>query len=177
MKQPDIAKNLKIHRYAKSWSLTKAAAETGVSKAMLGQIERGESSPTMTTLWKIATGFHLPITAFIETQSSANEFIQFREGMRFQTIFSFDPELSCEMFVHYLEPKQSQQSAAHETGVIEDIVVLTGQLEILNQGEWQLLKTGDALRFAADQPHGYRNPTDKMVTFHNIMHYPNRIGK
>ena len=50
-----LAQTLKALRQQKNWSLTQAAQETGVSKAMLGQIERNESSPTVATLWKIAT--------------------------------------------------------------------------------------------------------------------------
>ena len=46
-----ISLTLKELRRKKGWSLDKAAEKTGVSKAMLGQIERGESSPTIATLW------------------------------------------------------------------------------------------------------------------------------
>lgn len=172
MIQPEIAKNLKNQRSILGWSLSKAALETGVSKAMLGQIERGESSPTIATLWKIATGFHLPFTAFIEEPTPSDKFMQFRDGVHFKTLFAFDPKLGSEMFIHYLEPHQSQLSAAHDKGVIEDIVVLSGEIEILTEGEWRHLKPGDALRFEADKPHGYRNPTALPATFHNIMHYP-----
>lgn len=172
MNQPEIAKNLKAHRTNLGWSLAKAAAETGVSKAMLGQIERGESSPTIATLWKIATGFHLPFTAFIEQPASSDKFMQFKNGIRFKTLFAFDPKLKSEMFAHYLEPHQSQLSAAHDESVVEDIVVLSGEVEVLTAGNWIYLQTGEALRFAADQPHGYRNPTALPATFHNIMHYP-----
>jgi transcriptional regulator with XRE-family HTH domain len=52
-----LAHTLRTLRAQRGWSLTQAAEYTGVSKAMLGQIERGESSPTVATLWKIATGF------------------------------------------------------------------------------------------------------------------------
>ena len=51
-----LATTLKTQRQVRGWSLSKLAEETGVSKAMLGQIERNESSPTVSTLWKIATG-------------------------------------------------------------------------------------------------------------------------
>ncbi|WP_417653748.1 helix-turn-helix domain-containing protein, partial [Escherichia coli] len=47
-----LATTLKALRQARGWSLSKLAEETGVSKAMLGQIERNESSPTVSTLWK-----------------------------------------------------------------------------------------------------------------------------
>ncbi|STU41010.1 Cro/CI family transcriptional regulator [Klebsiella pneumoniae] len=51
-----LAATLKTLRQQRGWSLSRLAEETGVSKAMLGQIERNESSPTVATLWKIATG-------------------------------------------------------------------------------------------------------------------------
>ncbi|MEH6823752.1 MAG: helix-turn-helix transcriptional regulator, partial [Motiliproteus sp.] len=60
-----LAKALKALRKEKGWSLDRTAKETGVSKAMLGQIERGESSPTIATLWKIAGGFNTQISTFL----------------------------------------------------------------------------------------------------------------
>lgn len=47
-------------------SLDEAARMTGVSKPMLGQIERGQSIPTITTLWKIATGLKTPLSSFLQ---------------------------------------------------------------------------------------------------------------
>ncbi len=52
-----LAKNLKTIREKEKLSLEKVSQLTGVSKTMIGQIERGESSPTLTTIWKIANGF------------------------------------------------------------------------------------------------------------------------
>ena len=57
---------LRALRTGRAWSLDRAAQETGVSKAMLGQIERGESSPTIATLWKIASGFNTSLSSLIE---------------------------------------------------------------------------------------------------------------
>ena len=54
-----LATTLKSLRQQRGWSLSRLAEETGVSKAMLGQIERNESSPTVATLWKIATGLNV----------------------------------------------------------------------------------------------------------------------
>ena len=69
-----IATTLKELRQQKGWSLDKAALATGVSKAMLGQIEREESSPTIATLWKIASGFNTSFSSFLEdAQSDLND--------------------------------------------------------------------------------------------------------
>lgn len=65
-----IASVLKEQRQKRGWSLDKTAAATGVSKAMLGQIERQESSPTIATLWKIATGLECSFSSFITSQDA-----------------------------------------------------------------------------------------------------------
>ncbi|MEB9453351.1 helix-turn-helix transcriptional regulator, partial [Bacillus cereus] len=60
-----LAKNLKSIREKEKLSLEKVSQLTGVSKTMIGQIERGESSPTLTTIWKIANGLKVSFTSLI----------------------------------------------------------------------------------------------------------------
>ena len=60
-----LSTTLKQLRQQRGWSLSRLAEATGVSKAMLGQIERNESSPTVATLWKIATGLNVPFSTFL----------------------------------------------------------------------------------------------------------------
>ena len=60
-----IAQRLKELRKLRGWSLEKKKKKTGVSKAMLGQIERGESSPTIGTLWKISSGLESSFSSFL----------------------------------------------------------------------------------------------------------------
>ncbi len=64
-----LSTTLKQLRQQRGWSLSRLAEATGVSKAMLGQIERNESSPTVATLWKIATGLNVPFSTFILRRS------------------------------------------------------------------------------------------------------------
>ena len=61
-----IGDNLKRLRNERNLSLSKLSEICGVSKVMLSQIERGESSPTINTIWKIAKGFNLPYTVLID---------------------------------------------------------------------------------------------------------------
>ena len=61
-----IAENLRALRAQAQLSLGEVSERTGVSKSMLGQIERGESSPTISTLWKIATGLNVSFTSLME---------------------------------------------------------------------------------------------------------------
>lgn len=173
----EIARTLKTLRQNRGWSLDKTAQETGVSKAMLGQIEREESSPTIATLWKIAKGFQEPFSAFITTNpqpSFAKPKIlhPLDPTIRVLTLLPFDSELKFEMFMIELLPHCEHLSPAHALGVVEHVIVIEGDLEVLLEGKWRRLQTGERLRFNADQPHGYRNTTNELARFHNMIHYP-----
>ncbi|CAO97019.1 helix-turn-helix domain-containing protein [Erwinia tasmaniensis] len=182
--QDHLAKTLKAQRAARGWSLTQAAQITGVSKAMLGQVERAESCPTVATLWKIASGFNLPLTFFIAPEVAEpgtprchrhlQGYHQENNAMQVVPLFPFDAETGCEVLVIEMVSGACSESSAHEPGVIEHVIVVAGELDIAVDGGRQRLKEGEALRFYADRPHGYRNPGKNLLCFHNIIHYPRR---
>ncbi len=178
-----IASTLKKLRKEHGWSLDKAAEATGVSKAMLGQIEREESSPTIATLWKIASGFNTSFSSFIEDISTdfsspiyrtgqAQQLHPTDEKIRVLPLFPFDTQLNFEVFMIELFPGCEHLSPPHKQGVIEHVVVIEGDMEILVNEIWQPLSNGEGLRFQANQPHGYRNRTAVIARFHDIIHYP-----
>lgn len=178
-----IAVTLKALRQERGWSLDKTALETGVSKAMLGQIEREESSPTIATLWKIASGFKTSFSSFIEESSSGLTNPLHRVGsaeilhpkdekIRVFPLFPFDKELGFELFIIELLPGCEHLSPPHKHGVIEHVVVVEGSMEILVNGSWQPLSKGEGFRFDANQPHGYRNTSKELSCIHDIIHYP-----
>ncbi len=178
-----IAATLKGLRKARGWSLDKTAQETGVSKAMLGQIEREESSPTIATLWKIANGFNTSFSSFIsDVVSDTGEPIQSVYGsqtlypgdskINVVPLFSFDDQLHCEIFVITLLPGCEHVSLPHKPGVVEHVIVVEGAIEVLVNDGWKLLHKNEGIRFNANQPHGYRNTTADVACFHDIIHYP-----
>lgn len=177
-----IASTLKLLRQQKGWSLDKAAQATGVSKAMLGQIEREESSPTIATLWKIASGFDTSFSAFITDIPSAFSEMVYRteiqnihpedKGINIFPIFTFDPQLHVEMFIIELLPGCEHLSPPHQSGVIEHVITIEGTIEVLVDGSWHVLENGEGLKFAANQAHGYRNASTQAARFHDIIHYP-----
>ncbi|MCA0858146.1 helix-turn-helix domain-containing protein [Phaeobacter italicus] len=179
MSEDGITLNLREIRQDAGLSLSKAAEITGVSKAMLGQIERGESSPTIATLWKIAKGFHLPLSALIGEAAQPDlaaggervfRSVQFPGSIAVKMVFPFDPALAAETFHVTLHPGQCHLSQPHDSGVTEEVFVLEGEMEVLRGEDWVALETGQGLRFAADQPHGYRC-SDSGAAFLNMHHY------
>lgn len=178
----NLAKHLKQQRQQKNWSLDRTASETGVSKAMLGQIERGESSPTITTLWKIASGFNISLSSLIEPPTASSDATVIplvlaqhkylaNDNAPVPPIFPYDPRFGFEMFEFILDAGVERLSEAHRPGVTEHVVVISGTIQLLINDEWLTLTQGEAIRFAADKPHGYRNSTDHAAVFHNIIHY------
>lgn len=167
-----MAAMLRQLRQARSWSLTQAAEHTGVSKAMLGQIERGESSPTVATLWKIATGFNVPFSAFFSTQAAPT--VAASTDMVAVPLFPYDDALRFDLLAVTLPAGALSESSPHEHGVIEHVVVIEGVLEVGQHGNWHRLQAGEGLRFAGDVAHAYRNLSAVPCYFHSLIHYPQR---
>lgn len=173
-----IASTLKALRKKRGWSLDKAAQETGVSKAMLGQIERAESSPTISTLWKIASGFNIPFSLFIADDQPDHGIGQTKtlhpsdNKIKVLSLFPYDEKLKCEMFLIELLPGCEHISPPHQPDVIEHVLVAEGSMEVFSNSTWRLLAKGQGLRFNACQSHGYRNLSEQSSTIYDIIHYP-----
>lgn len=177
MEQPffkaQIALQLRARRKQLAMSLSATAEATGVSKAMLGQIERQESSPTIATLWKISRGLEFPFSAFFANEpqllESENSFPE-DPNMQVQTVFPFKADTGLEVFSITLLNQHEQVSSAHCQGCVEHIHVISGLLAIYFDGVWHELKAGEAVRFFADQAHSYKG-VSATVTFQNIVSY------
>ncbi|MEC9259838.1 MAG: helix-turn-helix transcriptional regulator, partial [Pseudomonadota bacterium] len=95
-----IAQHLKALRKAQGLSLDSVAKLTGVSKAMLGQIERQESSPTISTLWKIASGLDASFSAFFATgndEKAGDDNFPEDPNMKVKAIFSYREDTRMEV--------------------------------------------------------------------------------
>lgn len=169
-----IATHLKALRKSKGISLDATARLTGVSKAMLGQIERQESSPTISVLWKIASGLDTSFSAFFADDNIQQpEQAAFPEdpNMKVSTLFPYQADTAMEMFNIELRNYHTQMSSAHSCGVIEHIHVLSGTLSVYFDKTWHQLQAGENLRFFSDQEHGYKAISEQTI-FQNIVCYP-----
>jgi XRE family transcriptional regulator, regulator of sulfur utilization len=181
-----ISSTLKHLRSQRGWSLDATSQRTGVSKAMLGQIERGESSPTIATLWKIASGFDVSFSSFVEDVKSTDpDFIHRTnhlkqmhpqdDKIRVMPLFTYDESLNFEVFIIELLPGCEHLSPPHQKGVIEHVIVASGEIEVLINNTWNLVKQHEGLRFHADKPHGYRNISATTAFFHDMIHYKSAL--
>ena len=175
-----IGNKLKDIRNKRNLSLDEVTKLTGVSKAMLGQIERGQSNPTVSTLWKIATGLKVSFSLFIEEkqddlkvidQSDISPIIEDNNRMKLYPIFPFDANKGFEIFTIELEPGCNHISTPHNDGVEEYIIVTEGKIEINIKDEIFILQKGSSIRFMANSPHTYKNVNQDRAIFQNIILY------
>lgn len=175
-----IGKNLNKIRKQKNLSLDKAAELTGVSKAMLAQIEKGASNPTVSTLWKIATGLNVSFSYFMEEEdteithichSEIKPIIENDEKMKVYPLFAYDNTRRFEVFNIELEVGCNHKSLPHNEGTEEYIIVTKGSMEVEVGNAVYRLAYGDGLRYLADRPHCYRNISNDTVSFQHIIYY------
>ena len=177
-----ISSTLKQLRSQRGWSLDTTSQKTGVSKAMLGQIERGESSPTIATLWKIAAGFEVSFSSFVEEVAPHQSGFMHRkpelqqlhkqdDKINVMPIFPFDENLGFEVFMIELLPGCIHLSPPHQKGTVEHVIPFSGTIEVMISNMWHKVNQFEGLKFEAHFSHGYRNLSDKPVLFHDMIHY------
>jgi transcriptional regulator with XRE-family HTH domain len=176
-----VGRNLQRIRKNRGLSLDKVAELTGVSKAMLRQIERGESSPSVSTVWKIANGLRLSFTSFLDEDKSNVSVVNLsnlepiidEDGKyRVYPLFPFDASKHFEIFSIQIDPGYRHYSEAHNPGVEEYITVTESSLSLHIGEQLHRIELGNAIRFFADQPHIYVNETEMITKFQLIICYP-----
>lgn len=176
-----IGKKLNRIRKTRDLSLDKLAEMTGVSKSMLGQIERGESIPTVTTLWKIANGLRLTFSSFIDEEQPSVSIVNISEinplkeengGVRVYPIFPFESNKQFEVYTIELDAGYYHKSDKHNYGVEEYVLVTKGVLDIEIDEKMYTINEGNSVRFVADSIHFYHNKTTDIVRANLIVYYP-----
>jgi transcriptional regulator with XRE-family HTH domain len=179
--QTQIAENLKNIRKLRGYSYDQLASVTGVSKGMLSQIEKGESSPTVNTLWKIANGLQVSFSSLIEETEPIVSVVRLNEKTavtenndlyQVYPYFPFDSSKKFEIYYMELLPGCVHMSEGHHGSVEEYVLVCDGEATIAIHGEEYVLKKGDSMRFQADQSHTYSNHLDKITSCYLLIYYP-----
>jgi len=176
-----VADNLRRLREERGLSLAALAASSGVSRAMLNQVERGKSTPTISVVWKIATALGLPFSALLARaparsvevlRAERSWQLRSRDGrITSRALFPLEGPRSSEFYELRLLPGAVEESEAHRPGTVENLVVNRGALEIGLPDETHRLEEGDAIVFAADVPHRYTARSDEEVVAYLVMTY------
>lgn len=180
-----VAHNLLRLRGKRNLSLDALARISGVSRAMLAQIESGRSVPSIKVLCKIAQGLKVSVAAFLDDRAFAGvavlpaqqskRLVSADGAFTSRALFPFDVARQVEFYELRLRGLGQEDAEAHAPGTQENLVVAQGVLEVRVNEERFLLATGDSILFYADQPHSYRNPADSEALAYLVMTYPERL--
>jgi Predicted transcriptional regulators len=169
----NVALNLTKIRKKMNWSLDEVAEQTGVSKSMLGQIERGESNPTILTMEKIVSGLRVPFSVLISTPRDEtivvkkSELVPVKDNIYKGNIFPFFPfedDLDFEIYVIELEPGGCYETGSHGEDTLEFAVINQGSLTLLLGNEITKVDCGDGIRFQTNLPHKYVNNGEEKLS-------------
>lgn len=176
----NIAVNLKKIRIAKNMSLDETAEQTGVSKSMLAQIERGEANPSIGCLGKIVSGLRVELTELLEPPRQETYYIPKEEMIPTKivegqyTIFTYFPYEKGRPFEIYgmdIYPKGIYYSGSHGENTVEYITVATGILTLKVKGKRHEIRSGDAFRFDSDIEHWYCNEGTEQVRLTSVFSF------
>lgn len=156
-----LAASLRAARKARGLSLDAAAKLSGVSRSMVSQIERGESSPTVATLWNLTQALQVDFagllegrpTPGIEVTRASDAPVMVRDGVRIRILSAPEAVGEHEVYELTFPPGTRLASEAHAPGSREHLTVLEGQLSVQSGEEVAALEPGDVARYAADRGH------------------------
>ena len=153
-------------------SIRELSRLSGLSANALSMIERGRTSPSVSTLYRLTDALNVSITALFR-QDQAQEAIVFRSvSARTHVPFPLGvwEGLGGEAFVGRMQPFMLTLENGAESGKekivhtgSEFVLCLRGKLEYEVEGKYYTLDAGDSLLFAARLSHRWRNP-GKTVT-------------
>lgn len=175
-----LGKNLKEIRSKMGLTLSAASDLTGVSKTMLSQIERAESVPTLSVVWKIANGLKIRFETLITDKNNLYTVNNLgnmtpvatdKADVFIYNILPFSPENGFEAFWGKFLPGCDYLSTGHLNGNFEYCFVIGGEIEIVVENDSYSLTQGDFISFDAKKVHRYINHGDTETTAHFILSY------
>lgn len=182
MKLPE---KLKKQRLALNLTLENLAERSGVSRAMLSDVERGLKSPTIKVLSQIAEGLQCNISELLDEQAIVTERLQIlrqeerqvlvdtRSGVERHLLAPAFLQRGAEILWYLIPPGQSTGNfSPHRPGSAEHLTVAQGCLEGRIDGQEVRLEKGDSLFFYADTEHEFYNPGPEPCGYFLVIDHP-----
>jgi transcriptional regulator with XRE-family HTH domain len=169
----DVASSLRELRESRGISMRTLATKSGLSANALSMIERGKTSPSVSTLYKLADALGVSITAFFGTELEKRKVIFLKADERTHMSFTHGvfEALGGEHFSGRVEPfmltlESGAQSGPHNivhTGH-EFVFCLRGELEYFVEKQNFILSAGDSLLFESQMKHRWKNHSKNVTT-------------
>ena len=150
-------------------SLEKLSKLMGVSTSSLNEIEKGNTIPSINTVWKISNGLKLSFSSLMSEAES--DYVQVNKE---DVVPVTEDEGKYRVYPYFpfeKDPGATLDSEPHLSGSEESIIIVDGQLEMHLENEVIDLGKGDALRFKSDIAHSYTNHGEDMTLISMVIDY------
>ena len=166
--EPLVGMRIRALRNQQGLSLRALSSQCGLSINAISQIERGESSPTLSSLHVLATALGVPITAFLEENheqtvvflKSSQRQRSNGKGFVMEGLGAGLPDQQLEPFLVTMEPGAGSAANPITHPGEEFVYCLEGEIEYRIGDRLYQLEAGDSLLFDATQPHCFCNRTE-----------------
>lgn len=159
-----LPSRLKEARRAQGLSLEAVSNLSGVSRSMVSQIERGESSPTIATLWNLTRALQVDFAGLLEAQGTKDQIDVLRsqdvpkienmgQGCRIRILSPPEDAGGHEVYDIRFDKGGDLSSSPHTRGTAEHLTILDGDVRVRSGEAEMQLTAGDTARYAADVPH------------------------
>lgn len=180
---PQIGANIQRIRKEEGLTLDALAERSGVSKAMLSQIESDKVNPTVLTIWKIARGLEVELDAILKgswepsrkfSSTLSGDVVTLDTSDNGPHVKVFSPLSMAEDLEIYqltFDPDTALISGPHAPRSEEFITVLSGAVKITAGEKYAELKAGDFINYHADVDHTIENPYDEEAQIHMVVRF------
>jgi len=176
-----LGSRIRTLRQQQRLTLDALAERSGVSRAMLSKIERGENNPTLVVAVKVALGLGITTSQLIGVEDRREVihaprarrmvFKDQETGFERQLLFPTFEGSSLEFVRHVLPPGVTTgDMPAHQHGVEKYVVVEQGTLMVVVQNGEHLVEEGDGLYFECDVPHRFENAGRGVCSYYLVIH-------
>jgi transcriptional regulator with XRE-family HTH domain len=162
----DVGIRLRQLREEHKMSIRGLAVKSGLSANALSMIERGKTSPSVSTLYKLADALGVPIVDFFGEPIEKQKIVYLKavERTRIPFMRGMMEALGGEQFIGRVSPflvtldngASSGPHSMRHTGH-EFVFCLRGKFEYRVENQSFILEAGDSLLFSAQLKHTWRN--------------------
>ena len=178
-----VGRNIKRIRKQQQLTLGMLAERSGVSKAMLSQIESEKVNPTVATVWKIARGLEVDLDVLLRgPDTPVHKFLVSRkeelatldtaaDGPHIQVLSPLAMAENLEIYLLSFDPGKLLRSSPHAPQTEEYLTVLEGRIEV-RAGERSVeLGAGDFIIYNCDVEHSIENLAPSTSRVHMIVRF------
>jgi transcriptional regulator with XRE-family HTH domain len=180
---PPIGANVQAIRRKRGLTLDTLSEKSGVSKAMLSQIESGKVNPTVATVWKIAQGLQVEINSLLEggagprriftttKHESITSLDTDEEGLHIKVLTPIAMVEDLEMYLLTFTPGGALHSAPHFPMTEEFVTVIRGHVRVTAGDNSSEAHEGDFVRYHCDVPHSIENVGRGEARIHMVVRF------